>query len=94
MSEFDKIDVCVNCKIKDFCSQYPDNQYTCEDIMEMAGVLDHQKAMKKKGYFPVACRLCGEITWFPMEAYKKSEFERGYECHKHSGLLEDQLLRF
>ena len=39
MSEFDKVDVCVNCKIRDFCAQYPDDQYTCEDVMVMAGVL-------------------------------------------------------
>lgn len=38
-SEFDKIDVCVNCKIRDFCAQYPDDQYTCEDVMTLAGVL-------------------------------------------------------
>lgn len=39
MSEFDKVDVCVNCKIRDFCAQYPDDQYTCEDVMVMAGLL-------------------------------------------------------
>ena len=39
MSEFDKVDACVNCKIRDFCAQYPDDQYTCEDVMVMAGVL-------------------------------------------------------
>lgn len=39
MSEFDKVDACVNCKIRNFCAQYPDDQYTCEDVMVMAGVL-------------------------------------------------------
>lgn len=37
MSEFDKVDACVNCKIRDFCAQYPEDQYTCEDVMVMAG---------------------------------------------------------
>ena len=39
MSEFDKIDACVNCKIKDFCAQFPDDQYSCEDVMTKAGIL-------------------------------------------------------
>ncbi len=39
MSEFDKVDACVNCKIRDYCAPYPDDQYTYEDVMVMAGVL-------------------------------------------------------
>lgn len=40
MSEFDKIDACANCKIKYFCSQYPDDEFTCEEVMRMAGILE------------------------------------------------------
>ena len=32
-----------------------------------------------QGYFPVACRLCGEIMLFPKESYKKSQLI-GWEC--------------
>lgn len=42
MSEFDKIDVCVNCKIKDFCIQYPDDEFSCEDVMILAGILESE----------------------------------------------------
>lgn len=43
MSEFDKIDVCVNCKIKDFCAQFPEDQYSCEDVMTKAGILKSEQ---------------------------------------------------
>ena len=36
-----------------------------------------------EGWFPVACRLCGSITWFDKDFYKASDFARGYECHRH-----------
>lgn len=37
----------------------------------------------KEGWFPVACRLCGSITWFHRDFYQASDFARGYECYKH-----------
>lgn len=37
-SEFDKIDVCVNCKIREFCKEQPDDM-SCEDVMRLAGIL-------------------------------------------------------
>lgn len=33
----------------------------------------------KEGYFPVACRLCGEVMLFPKKAYSKLNF-KGWEC--------------
>lgn len=47
MSEFDKVDVCVNCKIRDFCANYPDDQYTCEDVLVMAGLLKPESAKEE-----------------------------------------------
>ena len=44
---------------------------------------ERKKANEEKGWFPVACRLCGEITWFHKDFYKEADFTRGYECHKH-----------
>lgn len=37
-SEFDKIDVCVKCKIREFCNEQPDDM-SCEDVMRLAGIL-------------------------------------------------------
>ena len=31
----------------------------------------------KEGYFPVACRLCGEVMLFPKKAYSKLNFKGG-----------------
>lgn len=42
MSEFEQVDACANCKIREFCSQYPEDKYTCEDVMTLAGILDYQ----------------------------------------------------
>ena len=39
-SEFEKIDLCVNCSIREFCDQFPDDEYTCEDIKRMAVIAD------------------------------------------------------
>ena len=38
---------------------------------------------RKEGWFPVACRLCGEISWFSKPMYRESDFKKGYECYKH-----------
>ena len=38
---------------------------------------------RKEGWFPVACRLCRDISWFPKKTYRESDFKKGYECHKH-----------
>lgn len=35
MSEFDKIDVCVNCEFRDFCESLPEDM-TCEEVKEVA----------------------------------------------------------
>jgi len=45
---------------------------------------EHEKQMEKEGWFAVACRLCGDITWFHKDFYKKIDFAKGYECHKHT----------
>ena len=37
-SEFDQIDVCVNCKIREFCDAHPECMY-CEDVMRLAGII-------------------------------------------------------
>ena len=37
----------------------------------------------KKDRFPVACRLCGRITWFSKDFYKPNDFKDGYECYMH-----------
>lgn len=38
------------------------------------------KKWKKQGYFPVCCRLCGEIELFPSDKYSKLDF-LGHECY-------------
>ncbi len=69
ISEFDKVDACVNCKIREFCSQYPDDQYTCEEIMEMAGVFDYERASDMRTYCecyePSYCKHCGKKVLNP-----------------------------
>ena len=52
-SEFDKIDVCVNCKIREFCIEQPDDM-SCEEVMRLAGILpkdyDYERASDERDY--------------------------------------------
>lgn len=37
------------------------------------------KAWEKDGYFPVCCRICGEIILYPKEHYRQEDFQ-SYKC--------------
>ena len=42
----------------------------------------------KDGWFPVVCRLCGEVMLFPKKTYDPKIFEeRSYECGCHERQL-------
>lgn len=51
---------------------------------------EQMERWKKDGWFPVSCRLCGEVTLFLKSHYSPKTFERGYECGCHKR----QLARF
>lgn len=37
MSEFDKVDVCVRCKLRKFCEEFPD-ELSCADVVNAAKI--------------------------------------------------------
>lgn len=50
----------------------------------------HIKKWDKDGYFPVCCRLCGEITLYP-KRYKSADLS-SYECVNCRNLFRNKYI--
>lgn len=69
-------DICGNC----ICCEYSICVLNGGDGMKGNEVTQKDRiTWDKEGYFPVACRLCGEVMLFPKKTYSKSNF-KGWEC--------------